>query len=637
MAMEPLATSDPTEVAGYRLLGRLGAGGMGVVYLAFTPGGRPVALKVVRPELGDDASFRVRFRQEISAAQRVHGLYTAQLLDADSESTPAWLVTAYVAGPSLAEAVAAHGPMPEQSVLVLVAGVAEALAVIHAAGVVHRDLKPSNVLLAADGPRVIDFGIARAIEATALTRTGMRIGSPMYMSPEQVRGGTVTPAADIFALGALACYAAQARPPFGEGNDAALLYRVLHEDADLAGCPQALRSLIQQCLVKDPAARPAPATVIAACRDRAAAPTAEFAVSWLPPAVAADLSRHAAPPPSILRNWPPNARAGPRTAAAGLPETETAPGPPGPLPHGPQPQHVGPPPPAPAQYARQTSAQPPYPAQPPGPPPYAGQTSAQPPYRAQPPGPPPYAGQTSAQPPYRAQPPGPPPYAGQPPAPPPYAGPVPGGGYRSDQTAAHGVATPPQTRHLGGPSRTARPWRPVVISAAAAVLLAAVGLAAYSIFHSASPRTDADANHDQCLIGTWTAEYTKTPTTIGGNPVTFIGDGGATQTFRANGTDSASYGSGSSEYLTYGGYTYVATFTGGATGTWTTHGKTDSGELITRYSSVHGTATLTRNGSLIAHEPLTPASRENSYMCSSAYLVVTSRLGYSETLMRAGS
>ena len=168
--MEPLSASDPGEVAGYRLRGRLGAGGMGVVYLAFTPGGRPVALKVVRPEFGDDPDFRSRFRQEIAAAQRVHGLYTAQLLDGDPDGSPPWLVTAYVAGPSLAQAVSGHGRLPEQSVFLLVAGVAEALGAIHAAGLVHRDLKPSNVLLAADGPRVIDFGISRAVEASAPRR-----------------------------------------------------------------------------------------------------------------------------------------------------------------------------------------------------------------------------------------------------------------------------------------------------------------------------------------------------------------------------------------------------------------------------------------------------------------------------------
>ncbi len=298
--MEPLTGDDPVEVAGYRLRGRLGAGGMGRVYLAFTPGGRPVALKVVRPELGDDGAFRDRFRQEIAAAQRVHGLYTAQVLDGDPDAVPPWLVTAYVAGPSLQQAVADHGPVPVASVFLLVAGVAEALQAIHAAGVVHRDLKPSNVLLAPDGPRVIDFGIARAVEATALTRTGMRVGSPQFMAPEQVRGGAVAAAADVFALGALAGYAALGRPPFGEGSETAVLYRVVHEEPDLDGCPGELRALIGRCLAKDPAARPAPAEIIDSCRARSAVKTVEFTESWLPPAIAADLTRHAVPAASML-------------------------------------------------------------------------------------------------------------------------------------------------------------------------------------------------------------------------------------------------------------------------------------------------------------------------------------------------
>lgn len=256
-----------------------------------------MALKVVRPELGDDQDFRVRFRQEIEAARRVHGLFTAQVLDGDPDGSPPWLVTAYVAGPSLARAVADHGPMSAESVFLLMAGVAEALAAIHGAGVVHRDLKPSNVLLAGDGPRVIDFGIARAVEATALTRTGMRVGSPQYMSPEQVRGAAVTGAADVWALGALACYATTGRTPFGEGSQEALLYRVLHTEPDLAGCPASLRPLIEACLAKDPAARPLPGAVIEACRDRAAGKTVEFSDAWLPPAFAADLTSHAAPAP----------------------------------------------------------------------------------------------------------------------------------------------------------------------------------------------------------------------------------------------------------------------------------------------------------------------------------------------------
>src|ERR1700722_13663251 len=176
--MQPLTSDDPATIGGYRLEARLGSGGMGRVYLAFTPAGRPVALKVVRSDLGDDHDFLVRFRQEIQAAQRVRGLYTAELIDADPAATPPWLVTAYVPGPSLQEVVDNDGPMQEAMVFRLIAGVAEALQAIHAAGVIHRDLKPSNVLLAHDGPRVIDFGIARALAETPMTRSEITMGSP---------------------------------------------------------------------------------------------------------------------------------------------------------------------------------------------------------------------------------------------------------------------------------------------------------------------------------------------------------------------------------------------------------------------------------------------------------------------------
>ena len=299
MAVQPLAGDDPAKVSGYWLRGRLGAGGMGRVYLAFTPGGRPVAVKVLRPELGDDPQFRARFRQEIAAARRVHGLFTAQLLDADPDSSPPWLATAYVAGPSLAQAVTQHGPLPAQAVLLLMAGVAEALAAIHAAGLVHRDLKPSNVLLAADGPRVIDFGIARAADATALTRAGMLVGSPQYMAPEQIRGGEVTPAADVFALGALAAFAATGRAPFGDGGGTAL-YRVLHEEPDLRGCPDQVRALAGHCLARTPAARPTPSQIIEYCRAQAPAGTLAFTQAWLPPAIAAELTSDAASSPAVL-------------------------------------------------------------------------------------------------------------------------------------------------------------------------------------------------------------------------------------------------------------------------------------------------------------------------------------------------
>jgi hypothetical protein len=270
MNIEPLTSDDPGEVGGYRLHGRLGAGGMGRVYLAFAPGGRPVALKMIRPELGDDPEFRNRFQHEVEAARRVHGRYTAQVLGADPAAARPWLATAYVPGPSLREAVTGQGPMPAEAVLAVMAGVAEALQAIHAAGVVHRDLKPSNVLLAPDGPRVIDFGISRAAEATALTRSGIRVGSPSYMAPEQVADLPVSGAADVFALGSLAAYAMLGRHLFGEGSEVAVMYRVLHQAPDLGGCPQPLRGIIERCLAKEARARPTPAEIISLCRARPA-------------------------------------------------------------------------------------------------------------------------------------------------------------------------------------------------------------------------------------------------------------------------------------------------------------------------------------------------------------------------------
>src|ERR1035437_4405763 len=254
--VDPLTSDDPREVAGYQLRARLGAGGMGRVYLAFTHGGRPVAIKVVRAEFGDDEEFKGRFRLEVAAAQRVHGLYTAQVLDADPDARLPWLATAYVPGLSLQQAVADHGPLPPDSVFLLLAGIAEALQAIHAVGIVHRDLKPSNVILAADGPRVIDFGIAQSVAAPSLTRGAFRIGSPRFMAPEQARGQLVTPAVDVFALGSLATYAIAGRPPFGVGGALGVLYRVLNDAPDLGGCPADLRPLIERCLAKDPAQRP---------------------------------------------------------------------------------------------------------------------------------------------------------------------------------------------------------------------------------------------------------------------------------------------------------------------------------------------------------------------------------------------
>ncbi|WP_051023442.1 serine/threonine-protein kinase [Nocardia pneumoniae] len=236
-AFQALSADDPREIGGYRLCARLGAGGMGRVYLAYTPGGRPVALKVVRPELAEDHEFRHRFAQEVASARRIHGLYTAQVIDAGTCATTPWLATTFVPGPSLHQVVHRYGPLPERTVLLLCAGIAEALHAIHTAGVVHRDLKPGNVLIAADGPRVIDFGIARAADASPLTGTGLLVGSPGFIAPEQVSGLPATPATDVFALGALIAYTGSATHPFGDGPEPASLYRAIHDEPDLSRLP----------------------------------------------------------------------------------------------------------------------------------------------------------------------------------------------------------------------------------------------------------------------------------------------------------------------------------------------------------------------------------------------------------------
>ncbi|MFJ7153945.1 protein kinase [Streptomyces sp. NPDC101118] len=290
---QPLKADDPTEVGGYRLYARLGAGGMGRVYLSYTRGGRPVALKVVRPELAEDPEFRQRFAQEVASARLIHGLYTAQVVDAGVADALPWLATAYVPGPSLHQVVRDHGPLPEHSVLLLVAGIAEALGAIHAAGVVHRDLKPANVLLASDGPRVIDFGIARAADAAALTGAGLRIGSPGFMAPEQALGRAATPATDVFALGALAAYVACGTPPFGHGPESGALYRVVHEEPDLSALPPSLAGLVRWCLAKEPGDRPTPARLIEAVHGHPVlGGQLRFADGWLPEHLGPAIVRH---------------------------------------------------------------------------------------------------------------------------------------------------------------------------------------------------------------------------------------------------------------------------------------------------------------------------------------------------------
>ncbi|RMI33300.1 serine/threonine-protein kinase [Nocardia stercoris] len=324
--MRPLAPDDPTVIGRYRLLGVLGAGGMGKVYLGRTIGGRTVAVKVVRAELAHDNEFRTRFRREVDAARRVGGRYTVPVLDADVDAPTPWLATGYVAGLSLRDAVDEYGPLPEPALHTLTAALAHALADIHRAGVVHRDLKPSNVLITVDGPRVIDFGIARAADQSVLTATGDVIGSPGYMCPEQITGAApVGAAGDVFALGGVLTYAATGAGPFGEGDSLAMLWRVVQEEPRLDAVPAGLRPMIAACLAKEPAERPEPGEL-------AARFPATDTVGWLPGPILEVVSRRAielldleshpvdAPEPTATRQSP----AWENTGAPGFPTAAPA-------------------------------------------------------------------------------------------------------------------------------------------------------------------------------------------------------------------------------------------------------------------------------------------------------------------------
>ncbi|MFD7059960.1 serine/threonine-protein kinase [Streptomyces sp. NPDC059906] len=297
--MRGLGDGDPQHIGVYRLLGRLGTGGMGHVYLARSDRGRTVAVKLVREELAALEEFRERFRHEVESARRVGGYWTAPVLDADTEAAVPWVATGYVAGPSLQQVVGHdHGALPERSVRTLGAGLAHALQDIHAAGIVHRDLKPSNVLVTIDGPRVIDFGIARALETVTdggVTRTGALVGSPGFMAPEQVRGDRITPACDVFCLGSVLVYAATGKLPFGAANSGAhaLMFRIAQEEPDLEGVPEGIADLVRDCLRKDPAARPALADVLERTGAQDTVTGGRSRDPWLPGALVAQLGRHA--------------------------------------------------------------------------------------------------------------------------------------------------------------------------------------------------------------------------------------------------------------------------------------------------------------------------------------------------------
>lgn len=376
VAMEKLGPGDPQRIGAYRLLARLGSGGMGNVYLARSERGRTVAVKLVRQELAEQEEFRARFRQEVQAARQVGGYWTAPVLDADTEAGIPWVATGYVAGPSLQSVVGRdHGALPERSVRILAAGLAHALEDIHAAGLIHRDLKPSNVLVTIDGPRVIDFGIARALQTVTdggLTRTGALVGSPGFMAPEQVRGDRITPACDVFCLGSVLSYAATGNLPFGAANSGvhALMFRIAEEEPDLEGLPEGLYDVVRECLRKDPAARPTLAQIL----QRTGAEDTVFAGRsrdpWLPSALVAQLGRHAvqlldAEDPEESADGTAGAGAG---AGAGAPEGAAAEGEPaGPADGGapgasaPAGQPSGAPSPAPAAPALPASTPPVYP------------------------------------------------------------------------------------------------------------------------------------------------------------------------------------------------------------------------------------------------------------------------------------
>jgi eukaryotic-like serine/threonine-protein kinase len=306
--IKDLRSSDPVSVGPYRLVGRLGAGGMGQVYLARSPGGRQVAIKVIKPELAEEREFRVRFAREVAAARNVSGMFTAAVVDADPDGPEPWMATAYVAGPSLLETE----PLPEQSVLTLAAGLAEGLGAIHRAGLVHRDLKPSNVLLASDGPRVIDFGISHALEGSMLTQTKTVMGTAGYMSPEQARGLVVGPASDVFSLGAVLTFAATGEGPFGVGPVHAMIYRVVHEPPDLTRVPDGLRPVIEWCMAKAPGDRPTTGQLLGELAPR----VNEITGSWLPEQVSVTLGRYVRTTPN---------RVTPAAPAADQPETEDIP------------------------------------------------------------------------------------------------------------------------------------------------------------------------------------------------------------------------------------------------------------------------------------------------------------------------
>lgn len=290
MRLAPLQAADPTQLGGYRISGRLGEGGMGIVYFGRSADGETAAIKVIRPEYANEAAFRTRFRREVQAAIRVAGTCTARVLGADTESSRPYMVTQFVEGPTLQHFVDQRGPITSVPLLrALALGLAEALMAIHEAGVVHRDLKPSNVILARSGPKVIDFGVARAFDATAMTQAGAVVGTPAWMAPEQLRGGTISPCTDVFSWGSVVAFAGLGRPPFGWDRPEALAYRIIHESPQLTGLPEEVLPAVVAALTKDPRQRPSSKAMVdwllgtPASVDPAGGVTAVLEETWVYP------------------------------------------------------------------------------------------------------------------------------------------------------------------------------------------------------------------------------------------------------------------------------------------------------------------------------------------------------------------
>ncbi|WP_369223374.1 PQQ-binding-like beta-propeller repeat protein [Streptomyces sp. R39] len=337
--VDQLTQHDPRRIGPFEVLGRLGAGGMGLVYLARSASGRRVAIKTVRTELAEDQLFRVRFTREVEAARAVSGFYTAAVVDADPRAAVPWLATAYVPAPSLEEIVNDCGPLPAQAVRWLAAGVAEALQSIHGAGLVHRDLKPSNVLVVEDGPRVIDFGIASGVSNTRLTMTNVAVGTPAYMSPEQAKDSrSVTGASDVFSLGSMLVFAATGHPPFHGANPVETVFMLLREGPDLEGLPDELRPLIESCMQMEAAARPNPADLQAQLAPHlfgSGSDDSGTASAWLPEkAVGLIESRRGGRPAVKPSAAPSGPRGGGRPAVPPPPSYDPAPPVPAPVPAG---------------------------------------------------------------------------------------------------------------------------------------------------------------------------------------------------------------------------------------------------------------------------------------------------------------